>query len=159
MTVPIDPHLPALEAVLGDLRGRVDSLERWQQSTPDTTHRVSVTFTTFPSPVWRPPAPLSVTDLWAAVGSAVGADTTFSLRRNGTSIGTVTIANGDKVGMASIGPIALDVYDTVDVVRTAGSVDATVQAIGTSQHPITPSLSGAGGLPLAVCDHGDNYPP
>lgn len=152
---PFDAVPPSLEAVLDDLRSRVDSLERWQQADPDVRHRVEAAFTSFPSPVWRPPAPVSFTDVWASAATAVGADTTFEVRRNGTTFGTVTISNGETVGFTSLAaPVTADIFDVIDCVRTDGSDDATVQALGTSAHPFTPTLgAGTGLLPKAVCSN------
>lgn len=96
-----------------DLRERVDSLERAAQAPATPVYRVNVTGTQFPSAPYRPPAPVTVTDLWAESPSAVTADTTFNLKRNGTTVGTVTISSGSTTGMATIGPISFDVYDVL----------------------------------------------
>lgn len=132
-----------------ELRERVDSIERAAQVPATSDHRVSITATSFPSPPYRPPAPVTVTDLWAEASTAVSADTVYALKRDGTSVGTVTISSGSTTGMASIGPLAFDVYNVATITRTSGTADATVQAIGTSQHPITPSLAGPGAAALA----------
>ena len=145
MTAPIDPHLPALEAVLGDLRGRVDSLERWQATTPDVRHRVAALFTSFPSPVWVPAGPWTVDTLRARIPSAAATDTTFTLARNGTDLLSVTVPAGSvRAASAVEPPVSVDVYDTVQVYRSAGGAAGTVQALGSSTMPDTPSLGGDG---------------
>lgn len=144
---------PAYAEAIADLARRVASLERSKPDTP-VDHRVTATFTAFPSVPYRPPAALQVTDLWADSSANVGADNTFTLSRDGTVVGTVTIASGQKHGQVVISPpISADVFNVLTVERTAGGDAVTVQAIGTSGHPITPSLGGPS-LPKGWCGQG-----
>lgn len=144
---------PSYAEVIADLSRRIASLERAKPESP-VDHRVTATFTGVPSLPYRPPAAISVTDLWADASSAVGSDTTFALKRDGTTVASVTIASGGTHGQTAIDPpITADVFNVLTVERSAGSASATVQAIGTSGHPITPSLGGPS-LPKGWCGQG-----
>lgn len=138
---------PSYADTIAEVARRVSSLER-SNPLPQNEHRVVQSFTSIPSLPWRPVAATSITDLWADASAAVAADTTFEVQRNGTAIGTVTIATGETTGRASLSPaVAVDVVDTVTVTRTAGGADASVQVLGTSGHPATGAV---GGTPSAA---------
>ena len=139
---------PSFGGAIADLAGRVGTQERTVPAAP-ITHRVTVTATSFPSPPWRPPAAVSLDEIWVDTDSAVAADTVFAVSRNGASIGTATVAAGkSRVAARLTTPVSVDVHDVVTVTAgDTGSVQATVQVLGTSGHPITPSLGGGGAIP------------
>ena len=148
--MPFDATPPTVIDELARLASRIDALER-VGGPRAATQLVEYTATAFPSRPWSPPCAIRYHRIKATAGGAVAADTTFEVQRNGITIATVTVAAGDNRGVAEMDPVTVDVGDIITTVRTAGSDVATVQLAGTSQHPITPTVGGAGNLPHSAC--------
>lgn len=145
----VSPMPPDLVATIRDLKARVDSLERTQPQATTLQHQTGLTFTAPTDLPIRAPRDFRAETLWADAPTAVAADTTWELRRNGTAVGTVTIVTGDSHGHATLDPpVVGDVFDVFTVTRTAGTDPATVRVLGRSTSPDSPAVGGGGCSPV-----------
>lgn len=145
----VSPMPPDLPGVIADLRQRIDSLERTQPQATTPQYRTGLTWTMPTDHPIRAPSDFRAESLWADTGTAVAATTTFQLRRNGTAVGSVTIATGDTHGHATLDPpVVGDVFDVFTVEQTAGSAPATIRVLGRSTSPDSPAAGGNGCSPV-----------
>lgn len=144
---------PDLASVVRDLKARVDSLERAQPQAATPVYPTGLTWSAPTALPIRSPRDFRVESLWADAPAAVGSDTTWELRRNGTAVGSVTIVSGDTHGHANLDPpVVGDIFD-VFTIAGGGAVVATVRALGRSSSPDSPAV-GSGGPPKAWCAQG-----
>lgn len=146
---------PDLAAVVRDLKARVDSLERAQPQAATPVYPTGLTWSAPTGLPIRSPRDFRVESLWADTPAAVGSDTTWELRRNGTAVGSVTIVSGDTHGHADLDPpVVGDIFDVFTVAVTAGSSPATVRALGRSSSPDSPAVGITSARPSAWCASG-----
>lgn len=144
-----------------DLRERAGSVERTPAPAATPTYRVCITaagttqgFTgAAMSTPWRPWVPVTFTDLRLELLAAPASFGVTMYTANGP-LGNVS-ATASTTGFATIGPVTVDIWDQVwfqvtsDTSGPAVWHGFTVQAIGTSAHPISAGLvfvDGGGGV-------------
>ena len=147
----VSPQPPDLAGVIRDLKGRVDSLERAPVAVAGP-HRVVVGasgstmgFSQPQTPPWRPWTAVTFTDLWLETTQAT-TGLTVEMFVNGSTMGSVTTGTSSTTAFESIA-VTVDVFDRVDF-RVTDDGDGyavwkglTVQAIGTSAHPVSAWLT------------------
>lgn len=140
---------PDLAQQIRDLKARVDSLERAQPQATTPVYPTGLTWTAPTDAPIRGSKDLRIESLWADTASAVAADTTWELRRNGAAVGSVTVLSGGSHGHANLDPpVVADVFDVFTVACTIGAGEATVRALGRSSSPDSPATGGNGCSPV-----------
>lgn len=161
---------PSYAVGIAESVGRAGSMERAKPLAPNE-HRVVVGVSGYngsyvepSSTIWRPWTAVTFTDLWLETNLPT-TGLSVALLVNGLTVATVTHGTSAYTSMASFDPVSVDVFDRVSFGVSADPDGwtvyrgLTIQALGTSAHPVsawlqlveqdTGGICGGGGEALA----------